>query len=247
MGFLRLKLLLRVTIRPALRKIRDITEVTIMGNNIINQSILSYCVSVRIQLIRMTLLVLLLVSGCATNTGVLNHELNSVEAMPIGSFLVVAIGEDRATVGLFERIVVTKLTGSGAQAMSLTEQVGTDKEITRELVTEEAKRISADAVLVVSLKSIQLDQKQTKDRLPTARGGSSDGFFFRYEYSELTAPIEHKTTTDVVLTSRLYRVADGLRLWRIDTKGYTNELNRTLMFENAELIVTQLVEDGLVK
>lgn len=167
--------------------------------------------------------------------------------MPMRNLLVVAIGEDRPNAGLFERIVVKKLTTRGNQATALMQRIGTSTELTRELVIAEAKAIAADAVLVTRLKSMQFKQKQKKDPLSTYREGYSDGIFFHFEYAALTAPIDYKTTADIVLTSRLYRVDDGLRIWRIDTKGHSDELSRNLMFENAELIVTQMVKDELIK
>ena len=203
--------------------------------------------------IRLCLLLCGLIAGaCATSSGqvVKTYELAGAAVTPISRILVVGAHEDRSVRRQFEDTLADSLRAGETDAVSSIVVMPRGEELDQETVATAAKEARADAVLITRLKDVQLSATLEEGRTTTEARRQDDGDmldFFRYDYIEHEDPLNVTTVRTVVVSSELYRVADRLKLWSVESTAVDKENAMDAIETIAASTTRQLRRDGLVR
>ena len=194
------------------------------------------------------LLAALCMGGCSGGPKVAKVYEDKAFRGPLQKILVVAIHDDRNMRARFERLLANTIVERGGSARAITSEIGTDKVLDESLVASVAKDIGADGILVISVKSSESSLELKKGRSEFRKDRKSDGLadFFRYDYTEIADPDEVKLTRTVILTSDLYLLDDGKKVWSIESTSFKRDNVEQVLNDEAGAIAGRLDRDRLI-
>jgi hypothetical protein len=192
---------------------------------------------------------IVLLSGCATPTGVTNTYSDDAYAnSSFGNILVIGVAGNYNSRSQFERTLVSGLRSEGASASAYYTVVPGNDPISREAVLDVVKSGGFDAVLLTRIVD-QQDQVEEEAGSTGARASTIGGRpvnFFRYDYEELNEPKTINLTTTVTLSSELFSAADEKLIWAIEVANSNAANNGVLINETTAAIVARMRRDGFV-
>jgi hypothetical protein len=173
--------------------------------------------------------------------------------VPYENILVITLLESFDARRYLEKEVVKNLQSLGTKAVASTSMMNTKTPMSRRLFIEMAEKISADAILVTQMASLE-----TKASVVTMRPETTVNFRPTYYYNvfsvEVTEYMEPRSVDfeyDLVLVSELFSMRDREPVWAIQASsnikmGHETTRNYDIFLAEAAAITRHLSADGLV-
>ena len=167
---------------------------------------------------------------------------------PLDKILIIAIHDDRNMRARFERLLANTIVERGGSARAVSSEIGTAKLLDETLVSSVADDIGADGILVVSVKSSESSLEVKKGRSEVRKDRKNDGLadFFRYDYTEIADPDEVKLERTVILTSDLYLLDGGRKVWSIESTSFKRDNVEQVLNDETSAIAGRLDKDRLI-
>ncbi len=193
----------------------------------------------------------LLVSACASgpSTSIVRAErLADIPDAPYRNVLVVGVANDQDNARRFENALADNLIKGGAIATAGS-AAGMGADITAAAVRSAARQVQANAVIVTSVKQADVEAVVNKGQTDV-RAERKDGNlanFFRYDYKEITAPVEVVAEYDVLLETKVYDAATGEIVYVIESRTIKAETPFEVVMGESRAIADKLQRDSIVK
>lgn len=187
--------------------------------------------------------------ACSTTTRTASApDTSGSDGRSFKNILVIGVANDYDGRTRFERDLVSELKASGPNATAYYSAVGGNKPIDRQTIEELAKSESFDAVLIT--KVLNRDTKSTvKTGSSATKATRMDGRavdLFRYEYQELNEPMRLDVGLSVTLSSELFAISDGQKVWAIEARISDKDMISEIVDEAVATIIRRLRRDGLI-
>jgi hypothetical protein len=162
--------------------------------------------------------------------------------------LVIGVANDYNARAQFERNVVSELKASGMNSAAYYSVVGGNKPIDRATIDELIVAEGFDGVLIT--KVLNRDTQSTIKTGSTAtRATRKEGRavdLFRYEYQELNEPATLDIDLTVTISSELFSVTDGEKVWEIEAQISEKEALGDIVAEAVTTVIRRLRKDEYV-
>ena len=166
----------------------------------------------------------------------------------ITNVLVIGVANDYNARAQFERNVVSELKASGMNAAAYYSVVGGNKPIDRASIDKLIASEGFDGVLIT--KVLNRDTQSTIKTGSTAtRATRKEGRavdLFRYEYQELNEPPTLNIDLTVTISSELFSVTDGEKVWEIEAQISEKEALGDIVAEAVTTVIRRLRKDEYV-
>ena len=197
------------------------------------------------------LLAVVLVAGCASGpkTSVNNvYKAATIPNAPYSKVLVVGVGQSERNVERFEIALVSEVGGAGTSAIANHIENG-EGEVSEASVKEAVERTGANAVVVTSLKQIDVDTTESAERVDVERTRRRDNLvdFFRYDYEDITTPVTVALTYNVVLTTEVFDGESGEKVYAFDSNTMDAETTFEVILLESAAIAEQLRSAGITR
>ena len=162
--------------------------------------------------------------------------------------LVIAVADNYNARAQYERTTVSAIRATGAEATAYYTVIGHNPEVTVNDVTNAIRSRGFDAVLFTRVKgSTQAVNVKDgpADASATTRGGNVFNLF-RYDYEEYKEPENVRISTNVVLLSELYDVAQQKMIWAVESSSFNRESVEMIVDSSAQAVVKRLDRDKLI-
>ena len=190
---------------------------------------------------------LLSLGGCATSPKVNETwRADDLPAEPFDKVLVVGIARTARGRRMFENELAARI---GETAVPSRDLIPNREDVGRETVLEAVERSGADAVLVTRMADI--------DTTATARGGMTQVDrvrknerlvdVFRYDYVETEKIKQIEFSTDILVTTDLYRVSDQQRVYSMESAAFDQTNLEGLVDDLGGAIARQLRRNKLIR
>jgi len=163
--------------------------------------------------------------------------------------LIVGAHENVTARRRFEEALAVALTAAGTAAASSVAAMGVETPLNRETLVAAARQSNSDAVIITRLLDMQSRAEIGGGRVAADAERKDDGLgdFFRYDYVTYSDPLEITTVRTVALTTDLYNVADGAKVWSVESTSFEKETLDEIVEDAARAISQQLTRDGLIE
>jgi len=167
---------------------------------------------------------------------------------PYSRVLVVGVARNRDNGRRFETALATELTNENASATANYLE-NPDGVVTDAMVREVVSRKQADAVIVTSIKRIDVDTEVDAERIEVERSRRNDNLvdFFRYDYKDITTPATVALTYNVVLTTEVFDSDTGKKVYSLESSTLKAETTFEIILAESAAIAKQLRKDGIVR
>jgi len=208
-----------------------------------------------VRLLRKILLVVsstglaLITSGCASSpVSVKTFEDPAYIDASFTNILVIGVGNSYDSRSQWERVMVSRISSSGASATAFYSVAGDDQEINRDNVLAAVQANGSDAVLVTRVQSQGTDVSVKRGASTAKASRMNDGpiDLFRYDYEVLNNPDTINIETTAVLATELFEVADERKIWAIETTVSSEQNLGYLIDDSVDMIVAELHKDRLI-
>jgi hypothetical protein len=193
-------------------------------------------------------------AACSTGPQITRtQDLSESADAPYQKILVVALFSSFDARRKLERKVVQSLSELGTDAVASTSMMETTTPATRQTFLAMVETISADAVLVTHLVSVD-SKSAMKDMNPQASVKVKPTYYFNVWEVELTEYVEPQSfeiKSELVLATQLYSVLSREPVWAIESKAKVVQegdrgRNYTYFLAEADAIVEHMSADGLI-
>lgn len=206
----------------------------------------------RMPSLLMTITILLCACGSSTKTTKVFDESASA-GVPYKKVLVVALFDSFENRMYFETELVNQLVAHGVEAVRSTSMMNTLTPVTRQTFVDMVDKISADAVLISHLESVDSSVK-IKDMRPEATYNIWPTYYFNVWNVELTEYVEPQSVAlghNIVLATQVFSVQTKKPVWAIETsfkiqQGVDQIWDYDLFTKEAKPIVNEMSHDRLI-
>ena len=196
----------------------------------------------------------MLLCACASgpkNTKV--FDVSDTANTPFRKILVVALFESFENRMYFETEIVKQLEAHGAEAVRSTSMMNTLTPVTRQTFVDMVAKVSADALLVTKLESVDSTVK-VRDMRPEATYNFWPTYYYNVWNVELTEYVEPQSVAlghDILLATQVYSVEKKEPVWAIESQFKIQQnvdqlWDYDLFTREAKSIVSQVARDELV-
>jgi len=187
-------------------------------------------------------------SGCASTIQLTGSWKESGFINKPNNILVIGISKNSVARRKYEDALVNKLNDRGVNAVTAASIFPTDIKLDRPLIVDAVKKHDFDNVLVTRVVSNDKEVSYVSGTTYVVPHGSYNNFHNYYgSYGHVVhEPGYVYTDTIVSLETNLYETKEDKLIWAITTESVNpNKIDKEI--DNlAELIIVQLVEDGLI-
>ena len=172
----------------------------------------------------------------------------NVANAPYTKVLIVAAVPRRETARNIEQGFSEQIESAGVQAHSFVRE-SSSTEPSDEAVAELVKATGVNGVIIVtaSLAGAEITKHEEQvDVDAETQGGNLFGFF-RYDYKESATPSYSDYTVDVVLTSDLFDVESGERVYSLESSTKRGGSTYDIVMSEGKVLVGCLKQDGLIR
>ena len=175
------------------------------------------------------------------------YELIKPVGAPYSRILVVGAHPEAGVRRQLENTLVASLREAQVDALSSSSEIGRDARLDQEAVSGAAESSRADAVLVSGPQDVRRSTTQpqpvsTADA-PREEAGSLQAFF--RDYVAYEDQVASPAMGQIVITTNLYRVSDGIRVWAIESTPVEMATLGESLQSIAVSTSSQLQRDGL--
>ena len=162
--------------------------------------------------------------------------------------LVIGVANDYNARAQFERNVVSQLKTSGLNAAAYYSVVGGNKPIDRPTIDELIASEGFDGVLITKVlnRDTQSTMKTGSAATRTTRKEGRAVDLFRYEYQALNEPATLNIDLTVTISSELFSVTDGEKVWEIEAQISEKEALGDIVAEAVTTVIRRLRKDEYV-
>jgi len=159
--------------------------------------------------------------------------------------LVLAIADSYNSRALFERTLVREISASGTSATAHYTLTKIDDPIDRSAIEKLVQTGGFDSILITRVLDSNFVRKEQTGSAAT-KVTVKDNALFRYDYEELNEPVTLALGVNAVISSELFSVASGSKVWAIQS-DLSDETNIDIaVIDAAEVVAQRLRRDGLV-
>jgi len=172
----------------------------------------------------------------------------SIKGTRYSNVLVVAAADNYDARAQYERMVVSAIRKTGAEATAYYTVLGRNPPVTVNDITNAVRSRGFDSVLFTRVKG-STQQMKVKDGQASAQAVAKGGSLFdlfRYDYEEYDSPENVSVSTEVVLVTELYDAAAQKKIWAVETSSFDQESVEQIVDSAAETVVKALRRDGLI-
>jgi len=187
-------------------------------------------------------------SGCATTTQLTGSWKESGVINKPGHVLVIGISKNSVARRTYESALVNKLNEQGVNAVTAASIFPADQKIDRPLIVDAVKKHGFDSVLVTRVVGKDKEVNYVPGMTYVVPHRSYNDFHNYYgSYGHVVhEPGYVYTETIVSLETNLYETKADKLIWAITTESVNpNKIDKEIN-SLAELIIEQLVKDGLI-
>jgi len=193
--------------------------------------------------------VLLLASCSGPSTSVTGvKRVDYLPNAPYANVLVIGVSKNPGTARLFANALAAELTNEKTTALPNHTENDADV-LTEQQVREIVNKMQADAVVVSSVKHIDIGTSVEKSRTDVERTRKNESLvdFFRYDYKEVATPEIISLDYKVELTTDVYDALTGDKIYTIESSTMHAETSFEVIVSETAAIAKQLRKGGLVR
>jgi hypothetical protein len=187
------------------------------------------------------------VTGPRTSVDRVERAANTPNA-PYSNVLIVGVARSPGNVRRFENALVSDITNENTKATPHHEK-NPDEVVTEDMVQELVGRMQADAIVVTSVKQVDIGTDVSAERTEVERTRKNDNLvdFFRYDYDDITTPETVALTYNVVLTTDVYDAESGTKVYSLESSTMDAETTFDVIVAESAAIAAQLRRDGMLR
>ena len=188
----------------------------------------------------------LTLAACGSTSSTISTLNGPAYAGPgFSNMLVLAIADNYDNRANFERELANKISSGDTSATAHYTLTKMGDPIDRPAIEELVKDGRFDAVLITRVLDSTVLGREKTGSAATKVSRKSDAFF-RYDYEELNDPVTIALDVNVVISSELFSVTSGERVWAIESKLSDKASVGMIVFDAADIVAKRLRRDGLV-
>ena len=159
--------------------------------------------------------------------------------------LVLAIADSYNSRALFERTLVSEISASGTSATAHYTLTKMDDPIDRPTIEKLVQKGEFDSILITRVLDSNFVSKEKTGSAAT-KITRKDSALFRYNYEELNEPVTLELGVNAVISSELFAVASGAKVWAIQSDISDETSIDVAVIDAAKIVAQRLRRDGLV-
>ena len=191
----------------------------------------------------------ILFCSCTQQTKLVKlYEDPSADDRKYQRIFVVGIAGDANARRSLEDLISENLRDAGVVAISGHTMTGAKTILLQDEIDAAARQSDSEAILVTHIVSVDTTaekQEGRTDLTSVCREGDPADYFL-YDYEELKEPDNVRFAHTVVAVTSLYDVAEGERIWTIQSTCFEKATFDEVLIEEAEVITRQLQLDNLI-
>ncbi len=162
--------------------------------------------------------------------------------------MVVGIDRDPQTRKETEALMAGELARTGNSTLRSLAYLSSDEALTLPTLLAAANQADARALIVIRLitQKVQLTEIPGRTGVKAKREQENLADLFRYDYEEYEEPPYLTAESTLALATDFIRVADGQRLYSIDSVTRDKTTLREILLAASQAIAKQMRKDGLV-
>ena len=189
---------------------------------------------------------LLALSACTTTSRTTSTLDGPAYAGPgFTKVLVLAIADSYNSRALFERTLVSEIASSGTSATAHYTLTKMDDPIDRPTIEKLVQKGEFDSILITRVLDSNFVSKEKTGSAAT-KITRKDSALFRYNYEELNEPVTLELGVNAVISSELFAVASGAKVWAIQSDISDETSIDVAVIDAAKIVAQRLRRDGLV-
>lgn len=159
--------------------------------------------------------------------------------------LVIAIADSYNNRAMFERTLVSEISLGGTSATAHYTLTKMADPIDRPAIEKLVQKGGFDAVLINRVLDSNYVKKEKTGSAET-KVTRKDTALFRYDYEELNEPVTLSLGVNAVISSELFSVASGAKVWAIQSDVSDETSIDIAVVDAARIVAQRLRRDGLV-
>ena len=185
-------------------------------------------------------------SACGPSSRTISTFDGPVYAGPeFNNVLVLAIADSYNNRAIFERTLVSEISSSGTSATAHYTLTKMDDPIDRPAIEKLVQKGEFDAILITRVLDSNFVSKEKTGSAAT-KVTLKDSALFRYDYEELNEPVTLALGVNAVISSELFAVASGAKVWAIQSDISDETSIDIAVVDAAKIVGQRLRRDGLV-
>lgn len=188
----------------------------------------------------------LALSACGSSSRTISTLDGPAYAGPgFNNVLVLAIADSYNNRAIFERTLAREISSAGTSATAHYTLTKMDDPIDRPAIEKLVENGGFDAVLINRVLDSNFVSKKKTGSAAT-KVTRKDSALFRYDYEELNEPVTLALGVNAVISSELFSVASGAKVWAIQSDISDEASIDIAVVDAARIVAQRLRRDGLV-
>jgi hypothetical protein len=206
-----------------------------------------------IRTIALISVILLSLSGCATQTRLLNTWVDTEYGdKPVKRILVLGIAKEESIRRMYESQLTSELRQEGVDAISSFRVLPQGENIGWERIIDSTKDLSVNGILVTRTVDIRVDATHTPERTVVKYDDLPNYYrSFRYYYTRSveieTTPSQTVETTTLTLETNLYDMQSLALIWTAMTSTVNPDPTPGTIQSLTDVLVKNLLTTGLIE
>jgi hypothetical protein len=159
--------------------------------------------------------------------------------------LVLAVADSYNNRATFERTLAKEISSGSASATAYYSLTKMDDQIDRPAIEKLVEKGGFDAVLITRVLSSDIVSNE-KTGSSATKVTRKDSALFRYDYEELNEPATLTMDVNAIISSELFSVASGDKVWAIETDISENSSVGVIVVDAADIVARELRRGGLI-
>jgi len=193
-----------------------------------------------------TALALLALAACGSTSRTISTFDGPAYSGPgFTNVLVLAVADSYNNRATFERTLAKEISSGGASATAYYSLTKMDDQIDRPAIEKLVQKGGFDAVLITRVLSSDIVSNE-KTGSSATKVTRKDSALFRYDYEELNEPATLTVDVNAIISSELFSVASGDKVWAIETNISENSSVGVIVVDAADIVARELRRGGLI-
>jgi len=188
---------------------------------------------------------LLLFAASCANTKVIQHWVEEEHSKVHRHPMIIGVSDSQQTRQIYEKHFVSELSKKGITATPSYSLISSKQKMNRETVVDAIKGTEIDSVLITYLVSSEAEVRHTESPLSQGYSGDADNM----KVSATLVSTRGRTSSAEIITLKndLYETDDKTLIWSAQTRTVAPESIDEVVTEVTELLIDQMISDGVLK
>ena len=200
----------------------------------------------KLALLSAAAIAVLALSACGSSSRTISTFDGPAYAGPeFNNVLVLAIADSYNNRAIFERTLASDISSGGTSATAHYTLTKMDDPIDRPAIEKLVQKGGFDALLITRVLDSNFISKEKAGSAAT-KVTLKESALFRYDYEELNEPVTLALGVNAVISSELFAVASGAKVWAIQSDISDETSIDIAVVDAAGIVAQRLRRDGLV-